>query len=130
MPLPYADMTFEWKFARPDDDYAAEDLKYASYLTAIDRDPTTTIICVRMDGHAETRKNGVFVKDDPHITVSTKNPQQVQERTHRTNHGYTVSVTDLTFVRATTTDVKPDDTPDINGNPIWPMGLPSEKGKC
>ncbi|KAL8975243.1 MAG: hypothetical protein Q9197_000546 [Variospora fuerteventurae] len=90
-------------------------------------DPNATTVLVRSDVHPTTTKGGVVVKDDPHITLCSKNSIQQQENTHEASHGYTRTLTDWTLVRPSPSKyVKPDDTKDRNGKPIWPSGLETE----
>ncbi|KAL8648918.1 MAG: hypothetical protein Q9210_004710 [Variospora velana] len=90
-------------------------------------DPNATSVLVRSEVHPTTIKGGVVIKDDPHITLCSKNSTQEREKTHEASHGYTRSLTDLTLVRpAPSKFVKPDDTKDRRGFPIWPEGLATE----
>lgn len=70
---------------------------------------------------------GSYKPDDPHITLSSKNKNQEQEKTHRTGHGYTKSMDDLTLVRTSPSpDTKADNFKDRKGKEIWAQDLPSE----
>ena len=81
----------------------------------------------RSDIHDTTKKNGVIMKDDPHITISLKNPQQAWQKKHLTAHGYTKSMNDVQIVKAEERGLKSDDVKDPEtGREIWPKGLPTE----
>ncbi|KAK3386144.1 hypothetical protein B0H63DRAFT_510749 [Podospora didyma] len=58
-----------WKVARPKNEAIAKAL--ISYI------------------HPSTRTRGVYVKDNPHLTLSVKNTETAKEGKHQTAHGYT-----------------------------------------
>ncbi|KAL8962328.1 MAG: hypothetical protein Q9193_001249 [Seirophora villosa] len=115
-------INFHWKMRRPKDPAIAQNLKDCAHKTAMEVDPATTQVLLREDIHETTKKDGQYVKDDPHITVSLKNPQHVKDKTHHSAHGYTKSVKDHGFVKATSdNNVKPD-----TDKMVWPEGLDEE----
>ncbi|KAL8957710.1 MAG: hypothetical protein Q9193_005092 [Seirophora villosa] len=120
-------VTYLWKYPRPSDQSRAIKLMGAAYQTAVATDPNTTSIMIRSDVHNSTWANGQWVQDEPHLTVSLKNKNQEEEKTHETSHGYTKSLDDYTLVRSAPSNyIKRDDIKDSKGRDIWPDGLESE----
>ena len=81
----------------------------------------------RFNIHATTYYGGRYIPDKPHITIATKNPEQVEQATHRTSHGYTLSKEDLDIqIVKANKKVKADGTKDRGQKVIWPEGLATE----
>jgi hypothetical protein len=73
--------------------------------------------------HATTKKHGQFQRDDPHITISVKNPQTQANGSHQTSHGYTETMTSARVARVVANNFLNFDS----HNNIWPFGLPEEE---
>ncbi|KAL8773762.1 MAG: hypothetical protein Q9209_001530 [Squamulea sp. 1 TL-2023] len=120
-------ITYVWKIPRPIDDVAARALMAAAYQIATKTDPHVTTVLVRSPIRATTWKNGKWVRDDPHLTICSKNSSQEQQKIHEAAHNYTKSMQDTTLLRVTPSGfTKADNTKDRRGKEIWPNGLPSE----
>ncbi|KAI4178323.1 MAG: hypothetical protein L6R41_008438 [Letrouitia leprolyta] len=118
---------FVWKIAKPPEEQMVRDLMAAAYRLATQEHPYVTTILIRTYIHGTTYQDGKWVKDDPHITISTKTGLQESGGIHESCHGYTKSMDDYTLIRtAPDKYTKSDNTLDIKGKPIWPNDLPSE----
>lgn len=137
---------FVWKIAKPPEEQMVRDLMAAAYRLATQEHPYVTTILIRSVQvsivvavynpliqsrrtyiHGTTYQDGKWVKDDPHITISTKTGLQESGGIHESCHGYTKSMDDYTLIRtAPDKYTKSDNTLDIKGKPIWPNDLPSE----
>ncbi|KAL8901571.1 MAG: hypothetical protein Q9207_005135 [Kuettlingeria erythrocarpa] len=120
-------ITYVWKIQRPPNEVVARIFMAAAYQTAMKVDPGVTTVLIRSPIHSSTFLDGHYVKDDPHITICSKNSTQEELKTHEAAHGYTVSLEDPTLVRIEPSDfVKPDEAKDRRGRMVWPTGLHSE----
>ncbi|GAB1311835.1 hypothetical protein MFIFM68171_02045 [Madurella fahalii] len=89
-----------WKIARPKNEAVARAVMYAAYQTAIATDPNATRVLIRSYIHPTTWEAGKgFVKDDPHITISVKNPDMDKEKKHLTSHGYTPHLNSFNVIK-------------------------------
>lgn len=72
--------------------------------------------------HNTTFINGKYQRDPKgyHLTISYKNADQVEKRTHVSSHGYVTDESSLGFREATHSKEKPDSQPKRNGQPVWP----------
>ncbi|KAL9012787.1 MAG: hypothetical protein Q9173_002462 [Seirophora scorigena] len=125
----YRSIKYVWKVPRPDNEERAQILIEAAFYTAMQTHLTASVILIRSDvPHPTTFQNGAYVKDNYHITISVKNPQQEEDGTHSTTHGYTKSKTDLEIVGVSPNGyINRDDKLDNKGHPIWPAGLAEEQ---
>ncbi|CCF33698.1 hypothetical protein CH063_05839, partial [Colletotrichum higginsianum] len=77
------------KFKRLRNRRTARALMFAADQPAIQTDPNTTQVLIRSYIHPSTRTRGVYVKDNPHITISVKNPETAKQGEHESSHSYT-----------------------------------------
>ena len=63
--------------------------------------------------------------DKPHITICSKNPNQVEQNSHEAIHGYTRSLTDWHLVNVKRS-IEKSDNHVVDGKVIWPDNLPAE----
>ncbi|KAL8724672.1 MAG: hypothetical protein Q9181_006722 [Wetmoreana brouardii] len=131
MPGNFEKVDYEWLMDRPDSNNYAKKLMRAAYNTAIQVDPKVSKICMRSDVHVDTVVGGIKQKDPPHITVSSKTPEQEQAGTHVTAHGYTPELNSLNITRVSPNNHEKLDSkmnPNTN-SPYWPANLPKEPKK-
>ncbi|KAL4961927.1 uncharacterized protein BDV14DRAFT_203242 [Aspergillus stella-maris] len=81
-------MKYIWKIMRPAHEGTARAILQAAYRTAMQPDPTTTVTYIRSLVHPNTIYRGRFVEDEPHITISVKNPHTAATGQHQSSHGY------------------------------------------
>ncbi|KAH8762146.1 hypothetical protein F5883DRAFT_605965 [Diaporthe sp. PMI_573] len=97
----------------------ARALMFAAYKTAIETDPNTTKVLIRSYIHPSTRTQGVYKKDQSHITVSVKNQQTDQAGQHQSSHGYTPGMHSFNVNRVSPSSVIKADTVDN----AWPESM-------
>lgn len=81
------------------------------------------------DIHERTWAGQYMNKDDPHITIASKNPQQELRGTHTTSHGYTQGTEKYKYnvIRASSDHrEKPDHLMNRENKPFWPKNLYEE----
>ncbi|KAL9623412.1 MAG: hypothetical protein Q9160_002305 [Pyrenula sp. 1 TL-2023] len=118
---------YVWKIPKPSDQETAQALMSAAYQTAVSADPNVREVLIRSRIHGSTKTQGQYRRDAPHITISTKDEAQRQQRTHQASHGYTQSLQSVVVTRVQPSSyVRPDSDKDKSGKTYWPLGLPSE----
>ncbi|KAI0106080.1 hypothetical protein F4814DRAFT_452456 [Daldinia grandis] len=101
-----------------------------AYQTATDHEPNTKEVLIRSTVHNSTSINGKYQRDPEgyHLTISHKNEDQVQKKTHVSSHGYVTDATSFKLKEATHVKEKLDSYRKRNGKPVWPTKFePGEK---